>query len=1092
MATPALQPGNVRFHSSSKPGLLQGSTYKATFVQNIGTSNNVASDALTSTKSFHVKSTPYTLDKSAIHSVYPPSGHADYLNVLPHVVFNNPGTPFLHPTPSPWLAVLVFVEEELTPPDERLFTINAVLPTDENLHRTATLAYEVSIKNLITKINTTNTVQHPIPTTDATSTDKTVVPLILLPPQLFSSLFGTYNTNETTINVDEESPSLARFSLLSHVRNFSTTNQANSASDGPDQCAVTTSPRTGAPFDLQAPITVYAHLVSLYGVHEHMSVQPIDSSKSTALVSLYSWSYTCLPNDRQSLRETFEALGQSLQPLRPLDASISIPKSPTTPVDDWVRSRLLMGYSLVRRRLETGEVVPAVQRGFLTASKTSPIDFPPSDIGSDLAIVDEHTGMLDVTFQLAWELGRTAATSDRAVSAALMRLRASAHSRALIQAKQQRDPGFLTATDTVSNQLSAVSTLTTKVAGLSTVTEFFLDRWQKTGLQTPLKTQLSFRDVDTQAQYINLLQPGLLDLANAVPPTVAANTHDVNLRGVNDVVPYNEENSPVSSDYAILLSWCKERWFLKGIPILNIIPDPSFIPKESLRTFYTDQSWFKAYIDGAISIAEHYDEGDTLRESIKTSIDTYLKTPLPSGQLPAIPTWGLMMRSQIVAKFPDLRVSAPWPPINGVVPNRPEILRLETLDTDLLVMLFDREPGHNTFQGGISFHPPEHQLTSMFGELDGAPNNIVTLAWATIYRDLQAAENDGPSGYQHPPADTKIDLMSTEGNLIFDNHIRSLITDRYVNFAQQQVSKGVGDPNNVSAATSALVASQLLARVPELLLQEPSRARGIPVLPGPGSIISTKPRPWQPPGTLSPIQIPMNPIPSHTDTPPNPPTAKAASQFNPIIEAIARTDLQRDNDAVIRAALFPPQGVNDIPIQSLQPNAIQSGDFPVSLNTQIFNIRCPYFNTKSNAWQYKYALVDTIPSSLGLVTDLHVQNISVSTSQSYLAKAEFQFPIGTTQHGLVESFPTISATNPVSKSGSEYDKRLNFAGTSLPNVRYVGTGNRWLVRTSYTAETDSTPGSFGVTLIANNGNLDNPGADEGYWDVNASGGRQKI
>ena len=71
----------------------------------------------------------------------------------------------------------------------------------------------------------------------------------------------------------------------------------------------------------------------------------------------------------------------------------------------------------------------------------------------------------------------------------------------------------------------------------------------------------------------------------------------------------------MSSDYAKILAWCMDAWFLNGIPLHYLIPDPLFAPKESIRTFYIDQNWFKVFFDGALSITEHFTESDEVRSS---------------------------------------------------------------------------------------------------------------------------------------------------------------------------------------------------------------------------------------------------------------------------------------------------------------------------------------------------------------------------------------------------------------------------------------------------------------------------------------------
>ena len=444
------------------------------------------------------------------------------------------------------MGLLVFTEEELTPPETQLNSIQDTLASSSKFETTPTLAHKLSVQDLVTKVDPLGLLQHQVPVIDANKSNTTDIQVILISNTLFSGLLASYKTNSLDIDSNTKEPSFSRFNLLSHVRSYDATGQANASGSEASQCAVTTSPRTG-PLGLTKPTVVYAHLVSLIGVKEHMTCDAINAAKSSALISLYSWTYTCLPNQHISLADTFKALGSTIQPLRLSNASISIPVSPSTQPDDWVRSRMMLGYSLVRYRCDTGEVQLAIQRGFLTPTKPSPIDFPPSDFGTNLALLDENTGILDITFQLAWELGRLASMADRAISAALMRVRAQAHIMVLQQAKQIRDTSFIPANTAVLNQGTAFDTLRGKVAKLPLLQEFLPGRWQKKPALPSLKSQLSFRDDHTKAQYIDLLRPGLSSLAGAVP---AKRTRNV-------PATYNGLNSPVSSDYASILDWGK-------------------------------------------------------------------------------------------------------------------------------------------------------------------------------------------------------------------------------------------------------------------------------------------------------------------------------------------------------------------------------------------------------------------------------------------------------------------------------------------------------------------------------------------------------
>ena len=74
----SVQPGQVRFESSSLPGLTPGKIYTASFEQTVRVSSDNPLAVLTSSRQFEAPWTPFSLDPSFVHSVYPPPGHADY------------------------------------------------------------------------------------------------------------------------------------------------------------------------------------------------------------------------------------------------------------------------------------------------------------------------------------------------------------------------------------------------------------------------------------------------------------------------------------------------------------------------------------------------------------------------------------------------------------------------------------------------------------------------------------------------------------------------------------------------------------------------------------------------------------------------------------------------------------------------------------------------------------------------------------------------------------------------------------------------------------------------------------------------------
>ena len=82
------QAGDIRLHSSSKPGLLEGTTYRASFAQTIAfpdpTNSWIATQKVySSQKTFKVLGCKYTLDPIFVDSVYPPQGHSDFFSRVP-------------------------------------------------------------------------------------------------------------------------------------------------------------------------------------------------------------------------------------------------------------------------------------------------------------------------------------------------------------------------------------------------------------------------------------------------------------------------------------------------------------------------------------------------------------------------------------------------------------------------------------------------------------------------------------------------------------------------------------------------------------------------------------------------------------------------------------------------------------------------------------------------------------------------------------------------------------------------------------------------------------------------------------------------
>ena len=510
----------------------------------------------------------------------------------------------------------------------------------------------------------------------------------------------------------------------------------NQSATGSQDFASVVSPRT-APFTQTAPTVIHAHLVSLAGVVERTSFSTTPNKLNT-LISLYSWSYTCLPTGSVSLNGLLTNLGRAIQPFRPPDNLLNRASSDVQTADDLVKDRILAGYNLIRYRAESGATSLAFHRGVLSPVKPNPIDFPPSDFGTDLAVMDNETGFMDLSYQLAWELGKILMMSDKTTAAALMRLRrdchcqgaASAKTKAIETAQSHATPAqitYVSKDSAVSAVAKALSTLAVFKPGNTT---FASARWQKASVSESSRSTFSIKTPAVKEQYKFIMDNPRAHYSRGQP--------SISLGTSAPMECYNEINDPMSTDYAILLAWLMDQWYLQKLPPYYLIPDTTSVPTESIRTFYVDSSWFKAFMDGALSVAEHFTETDEVRESIKANIDDYLKTPLGDGlPPPPVPKWGFFIRSELVAKFPDFRISAPRTvEINEDTEHdgRPEVLRMETIDQDLILALFDREPTLDQFPAGITIHGPEHQLTNALGEAGDLTSTGLTFRYKSTTR----------------------------------------------------------------------------------------------------------------------------------------------------------------------------------------------------------------------------------------------------------------------------------------------------------------------------------------------------------------------
>ncbi|RFN43281.1 hypothetical protein FIE12Z_12471 [Fusarium flagelliforme] len=539
-----------------------------------------------------------------ILSVFPPPGQtASSFATLPHIVFRDSEHPWAYRAATddsgpgvPGFALIVFTrnELELEPQEQSSFFGHVKSKIND------TFGWDISVADLGSINDPALANLIPNPDKDA----ETETSIITIPGGLFKGLFATESDSD-----GQEVFDISPFRFMSHVRK-------NDDSDAVAS-SVIISHRLG-PDDIKNPTPVFAHLVSLQGIHGQ-SVNSLDGKERVIMTSLYSWSYNALPPNAAGL-------GKNIS----LSMFGSGQLSSNNDKGSAVAKRLNEGYTLVRHRIQTGEETAAMYRGPLAPRRVPYLlNKDNAKFDGDLRIYDPDLNLVDISYASAWQLGKSLALKDGKFTTALTRLRGELQS----QRGKAED----------SRESTSYGSRHDVIAGLS-------------GLMEKLG-------------------------ASGVPT----------------------RSLPEKTDSAIVEEWAFNRLLLNGIPAHYMIADASHLPSESLRFFHIDKNWTEALVDGALSLANYNSS-----QSDKDNLRTATKEALNKRQ---VPSYGLFLRSQVLASFPRLECQ-----VQGSDPPKVEVLAQHKLADDTMLVLLDCQPrgsvsliftpvGQPTFTAAAEFLP---------------------------------------------------------------------------------------------------------------------------------------------------------------------------------------------------------------------------------------------------------------------------------------------------------------------------------------------------------------------------------------------------
>ena len=381
-----------------------------------------------------------------------------------------------------------------------------------------------------------------------------------------------------------------------------------------------------------------AHLVSLEQLGpvlpgpEGQSKLP-DGTTTVRLVSLSGWTYTAA-----SQNYTFAGLLMNVN--RPggvfTQDTLEVPFRETgRPADPVVANASKMGLAAFDHTTRLGDRTVSWFHGpFVPYNAQTSVPFP-GDVADQFTRYNPDSGMFDMSYSAAWQLGRLMGLQSNSFSTALYNWKRGA-TRAVIQSVERQflnmDYQKLVALlhQSLSNYTKAPANAAPRAAPAQTVA-------------TPKA----------------VARPGRLAAVRAAlndPGTVA------------DILT---QDGPPDVPDAVTNFLARLR-LLYGLPFNYLVPDERMLPPESLRFFYVDSAWVDCLLEGAFSIGNATSGDAAVGQALAAHANaranaaargirrSLLKMPVATDALvtPLANPTGFLLRSQVVTGWPGMEVRA--------------------------------------------------------------------------------------------------------------------------------------------------------------------------------------------------------------------------------------------------------------------------------------------------------------------------------------------------------------------------------------------------------------------------------------------------
>lgn len=371
----------MRLYDYCSPPLVSG-TYTIKTSQQLLWTEKKVNQTYDKQQQFWVDGPRFSLDPNTVYSIFPPANKQGRYEVyVPNIVLTKRTLPWERtidgkaPTnpPEPWMALMIFTADEAGKVVNG--TVGQVVsPTDTKIMGPQLTA----------------------PVTDAEKENQCL--MIDIPKENFSALV----------------PSRADLRYLAHCREVDMANKELRADIEEGWFSVIMANRFPQPGMLNN-----ACLVSLEGFANYLyGGQAIPAQYTTVRMAvLAAWSFTAL--EKQG--ETFEGLVQNIN-----TCSLHLknkPASVATKEEQLVAAAFHDGYVAMNYLTRQGEKSAAWYRGPLAPVQLYPVKLEPFFSAESGMIYDAKAGLFDMSYAVAWQIGRLLALSDSEFAVGLMKWR---------------------------------------------------------------------------------------------------------------------------------------------------------------------------------------------------------------------------------------------------------------------------------------------------------------------------------------------------------------------------------------------------------------------------------------------------------------------------------------------------------------------------------------------------------------------------------------------------------------------------------------------------------------------------------------------